>query len=54
LDLRGRKWQEAGEYCIIKSFTTLNCIRVIKIKEAEMGGACSTYGRDEKYIEYFG
>jgi hypothetical protein len=25
-----------------------------KIKECEMGGACSIYVRDEKYIQYSG
>jgi hypothetical protein len=24
------------------------------VKEDEMGGACSTHGRDEKYIQNFG
>jgi len=34
LDLRGRKWQEAGEDCIMRSlinlYASLNIIRVIK------------------------
>jgi hypothetical protein len=29
-------------------------IRVIKIMEDEMGGACSTYGIDEECIQNFG
>jgi hypothetical protein len=36
----------------------LNCsryiIRVIKIKEVEMGGAGITHGRDEKYVKSLG
>jgi hypothetical protein len=37
LDLRGRKWREAGEHCIMRSFITcmlhINIIRVIKSKK---------------------
>jgi hypothetical protein len=36
----------------------LNCsryiIRVTKIKEIEMGGACITHGRDETYLKNLG
>jgi hypothetical protein len=31
-----------------------NIIRMIKIKEYEMGRTCNTNGRDEKFIQYFG
>jgi hypothetical protein len=42
LDLRSRKWREAGEDCIMRSFITLisssDIIRVVQSKEDEMGG----------------
>jgi hypothetical protein len=44
LDLRGRKWREAGEDCIMRSFVTC---KLHQIKEDEIGGACSMHGRDE-------
>jgi hypothetical protein len=50
LDLRGRKWQEAGEYHIMGNFMTCT---LYKIKEDEMDGACSTHGRDEKMCTKF-
>jgi hypothetical protein len=41
------KWQEAGEDCIMRSFTKYYYDdRVI---EDEMGGECSKHERDEKY-----
>jgi hypothetical protein len=53
LDLRGRKWQEAGEDCIMRSFITSthqNVIRVIKSRKmgwaehiARMGGMRKAY-----------
>jgi hypothetical protein len=45
-----RKWQEAGEECIMRSLTSC----MFQIKEDEICVACSTYGRDEKFIQYFG
>jgi hypothetical protein len=36
LDLRGREWREAGEDCIMRSFTKLNIIRVIKSKKMRL------------------
>jgi hypothetical protein len=33
-------------------YATPNVIRVIKSRE--VGEACSTHGRDEKFIQYFG
>jgi hypothetical protein len=57
LDLRGRKWRENGEDCIIRSFiTTLrfaNYYEGDKIKKGEMGGQCSMHGIDEKCIQNF-
>jgi hypothetical protein len=52
LDLRGRKWLETGEDCKMRRFITY--IDSDKIKEDETGGECSTVGRDEKSIQYFG
>jgi hypothetical protein len=54
LDPRGRKWQEAGEHCIMRSFITCTLHKIFQIKEYEMGGTCSTYGRDEKCIQIVG
>jgi len=34
-------------------YDSLNIIRVIKIKDNEMGEACSTHGRDEKCVLNF-
>jgi hypothetical protein len=41
LDLRERKWQDAGEDCIMRSFIT--CM-LQQVKEDETGGACSMHG----------
>jgi hypothetical protein len=43
LDLRGRKWREAGGGCIMRRYT--KCYSGSKIK-AEMDGACSTHGEN--------
>jgi hypothetical protein len=49
LDVRGRKWREAGEDCIMRSFiTSPNIFKGNQIMEDVIGGSCSTYGRDEK------
>jgi len=45
------KWREAGENCIMRTFT--KCHKGDQGKEDEMDGACSTHGRDEKCIRYF-
>jgi hypothetical protein len=50
LDLRGRKWQEAEEGCITKSY--IACM-LHQIKESEVGGARIMHRRDEKCIQYF-
>jgi hypothetical protein len=53
LDLRGRKWQEAGED---KHNEELNNLYIIKyylgdeIKEDEMNGSCSMHRGNEKCI----
>jgi len=57
LDLRGRKWQEAGEDCIMRSFITFMLHQTLlgdQVKEDEMGGACSTLRCDEKFRHSFG
>jgi hypothetical protein len=44
VDLRGRKWREAGEDYVMRSFITLtlyaspNFIRVIKLRGMRLGG----------------
>jgi hypothetical protein len=53
LDLRGRKWQEVGEDCIMRSFITLACISKYygnQIKEGETSRACSRHGKTWAYI----
>jgi len=50
LDLRGKKWREAEEDCIMRSFVTCP----LQCKEDEIGGACSIHGEDEKCIQYSG
>jgi hypothetical protein len=58
LALRERKWWEAGKGCIMRELhkfhTSPTVVRVIKMKEDEMGGACSTHGRYKKSIRCFG
>jgi hypothetical protein len=46
LNLRGRKWQDAGEDCTMKSF--MNCFYGEQIKGDEMDGTCRTHGRNKK------
>jgi len=51
-DLRSQKTRETGDY-LMKNFVI--CIYYgDKDKEDEMGRSCSTHGRDEKCIQYFG
>jgi len=55
LDLRGRKWREAGEDCTMRSFITCTLHHIYegdKIKVDEMGRAYSTHGKDEKWVQY--
>jgi len=53
LDLRGRKWREAGEDCIMRSFIKLYASPyVIRVKKDEMGETCIRHGRHEKYIQH--
>jgi hypothetical protein len=57
LDLRRKKWREAGEDCIMRSFITCKLELMLlkdQIKEDEMGGAYGTYEREVKCIRYFG
>jgi len=44
--------EEAGEDCMIRSFITCK-LHQISFKNDEMGGVCSTHGRDEKFLKYF-
>jgi hypothetical protein len=58
LDLRERKWREAGEDYIMRSFISYKLITRYysgdDMKEDEIGGTCSTHGRDLKCIQYYG
>jgi hypothetical protein len=42
LDLKWRKWREAGGDCIMRELITCTGD---KVKEYEMGGVCSIHGR---------
>jgi hypothetical protein len=45
-------WWEAGGHCIMRNFVTCMLHQMLlgdQIKEDEMDGACSMYGRGEKY-----
>jgi hypothetical protein len=48
VDLRGRKWQEAGEDCAMRSFITCmvdeNVVRVFVTRQIRWG-SCSMYGK---------
>jgi hypothetical protein len=48
-----RKQQEAGCNCKIRAVFIFT-IHGSKIKDYEVGGACSTHGRDEKHVQNFG
>jgi hypothetical protein len=53
---RQRKWQEAGENCIMRIFIIVLFTRYYlggQIKEDEMGGVRSTHGRNEKCRNIF-
>jgi hypothetical protein len=56
LDLRRRKWREAGKYCIMRSPSLLRVTNYHQdnaVKEDEMGWACSTHEKHEKCIQIF-
>jgi hypothetical protein len=44
-------WRRLHNEELYKLYTSPNTVRVIKKKENEMGGACSTNGRDDKAYE---
>jgi hypothetical protein len=56
MDLSGRKWQEAGEDCIIRTFVT-SIIHQMWLRLStmgnEMGKTWSTSGKGEKCVENF-
>lgn len=49
--------ESVADFSIQKRFYALyytqNIIRVIKINKNELGGACGTYGREERCIQRF-
>jgi hypothetical protein len=56
LELRGRKWWEAGEDCIMRSFHNLFAlpnINVIQVKENQVARSCNMLGRNDKCIKKF-
>ena len=52
MSLRCRKVDETGENYIMQNFTIFNLEN--DIKEDEMGGAYSTYGGEERFMQGFG
>jgi hypothetical protein len=49
--------REEGMGCIMRSFITCTLHQILlgdQIKEDEMDSACSTDGREVKYIRFFG
>jgi hypothetical protein len=56
LDLRRGKWQEAGEDCIMRSFINFTLHQILlgdRIKEDEIGGACSTHMRGDVPVVFW-
>jgi len=56
LDLRGSKWREAGEDCIMRSFITCTPYQTLLgelYRRDEMGSVSSTHGRHENCIQNF-
>jgi hypothetical protein len=55
LDPRGRKWQEVGENCIMRSFIVLtvspNIIRTIKWQTIRWTGHLACMGQKETHTE---
>jgi hypothetical protein len=57
LHLKVRKYRETREDCIMRSFGNCKLYHIVQrdqVKEGEMGGAYSTHGRYEKFLQYFG
>jgi hypothetical protein len=56
LGLRGKIEERSGENYVTWSFTisTLKYYSADQVKKNEMGGVCSTYGKQESCIEGFG
>jgi len=56
VNLRRKKLWEDRKYCIMRSFIiyTLHQILLWQGAEDEMGGACSTYGKDYKWTQNYG
>jgi hypothetical protein len=56
MDLRGRKWQEAGGDCIMRGVVTctLHQRNIVWVIKWSMGGRYTTHRRDEKYSQNVG
>jgi hypothetical protein len=48
------EWRKLHHEELKDLYSALSIIRVIKLRRMEMGGACSTYGGEEIFIEGFG
>jgi hypothetical protein len=48
VDWRERKWQEAGENYVTRSFII---ITIVKVKENDMCGTCSTHAGHKEWIQ---
>ena len=55
MGLRGTgEWRKLHNEELNDLYCSPNIVRVIKIEKNEMGGACSTYGGEERRIQGFG
>jgi hypothetical protein len=57
LELRGMKWQEGGENCVMRGFIICALNRVslrYQKKESEVSSACRAQGKNNNCIEQFG
>jgi len=48
------EWRKLHNEELNDLYASPNFVRVIKIENNEMGGACSTYGGEERRIRVFG
>jgi hypothetical protein len=53
-DAETEGWRKLHNLELNYRYSSLNIVWVIKSEKNEMGGACSLYGREERYIQGFG
>jgi hypothetical protein len=49
-----REWRKLNNEALNDLYSTPNIVGVIKIEKTEKGGACSTYGGEDRRIQGFG